>query len=130
MTKLLTFCTIKNIIKSIFISKGRQDTLMFLGSLQRIVDCWLLGEGLSIGYDDCINKILPGDRALAWCSPYDSSLQGQGFINSSYFQGLNPIEYFFYCQGDREGLVNIGVNTSDAGYIQRCISKSMQDVTI
>nr|PNR31775.1 hypothetical protein PHYPA_025898 [Physcomitrium patens] len=30
--------TIRNIIKSIFISKGGRDTLIFLGSLQRIVD--------------------------------------------------------------------------------------------
>nr|PNR61593.1 hypothetical protein PHYPA_000016 [Physcomitrium patens] len=172
--------------------------------IMRIVDCWFLEEGLSVGYDDCVNKVSPiaiedvdiddknvdvvlnnirnisqrlvvesvdknnplftmiesrskrsfvnlgqisslvgqqwirgkrparvllGDRALAWCSPYDSSLQGQGFINSSYSQGLNPIEYFFHCQGGREGLVNTGVNTSDVGYIQRRISKSIQDVT-
>nr|PNR39667.1 hypothetical protein PHYPA_019946 [Physcomitrium patens] len=157
--KSLTSSTIRNIIKSIFISKGGRDTLMFLGSLQKIVDRWLLEEGLSVGYDDCVNKVSPiaiedvdvddknvdvvlnnirnisqrlvvesvdknnplftmiesgskgsfvnlgqisslvgqqwirekrparvllGDRALAWCSPYDSSLQGQGFINSSY----------------------------------------------
>nr|PNR48362.1 hypothetical protein PHYPA_012838 [Physcomitrium patens] len=138
----LTSSTVRNIIKSIFISKGGRDTLIFLGSLQRIVDRSLLEEGLNIGYDDCVIKIsslvgqqwirekrlarvLPGNRALAWCSPYDSSLQGQGFINSSYLQRLNPIEYFFYCQGGREGLINTGVNASDAGYIQRCISKSM-----
>lgn len=42
--------------------------------------------------------------------------------------GLNPIEYYFHCQGGREGLVNIGVNTSDDGYIQRHILKSMQDI--
>nr|PNR53409.1 hypothetical protein PHYPA_007084 [Physcomitrium patens] len=173
---------------------------MFLRSLQRIVDHWLLEEGLSVGYDDCINKVspiamedidvddenvdivlnnirnisqllvvesvdknnplstmidsgskgsfvnlghissligqqwirekrparvLPSDRALVWYSPYDSSLQGQGFVNSSYSQGFNPIKYFFHCQEGRERLVNIGVNTSDAGYIQRHISKSM-----
>nr|PNR46626.1 hypothetical protein PHYPA_013745 [Physcomitrium patens] len=57
--KSLTSSTIKNIIKSIFISKCGRDALMFLGSLQRIVDRWLLEEGLSIGYDDCVNKVSP-----------------------------------------------------------------------
>lgn len=203
MIKSLTSSTIKSIVKNIFISNNGDRVLMFLESLQRIVDRWLLEEGLSVGYDDCISKAgsitisridandpdvgillnnirnmsqravmscissnnpllamiesgskgssvnlgqisslvgqqwirgkrpartLQGRRALAWCSPYDDSLQGQGFVSSSYSQGLNPIEYFFHCQGGREGLVNTGVNTSDAGYIQRRISKSMQDV--
>jgi len=56
------------------------------------------------------------------------SFQALGFIDSSYLQGLSVIEYFFDCQGGR-GVVNTVVNTSNAGYIQRCISKSMQDVT-
>jgi len=201
--KSITSDTIRSIVKSIFINSGGDRTLMFLGSLQRIVNRWILEEGLSVGYDDCINrvgsvtmpnintnnkdigivlnnirnisqraviestnddnplftmiesgskgsfvnlgqisslvgqqwirgkrpaKVLPGRRTLAWCSPYDDSFEAQGFVSSSYSQGLSPVEYFFHCQGGREGLVNTGVNTSDAGYIQRRISKSMQDV--
>lgn len=55
-------------------------------------------------------------------------LQGRGFVSNSYSQRLDPIEYFFHCQGRKEGLINTGVNTFDAGYIQRRISKSMQDI--
>uniref|UniRef100_A0A7I3ZT95 DNA-directed RNA polymerase n=1 Tax=Physcomitrium patens TaxID=3218 RepID=A0A7I3ZT95_PHYPA len=57
MIESLTSSTIKNIIKGVFISKGGRDALMFLESLQRIVDHWLLEEGLSVGYDDCVNKV-------------------------------------------------------------------------
>nr|PNR49263.1 hypothetical protein PHYPA_011159 [Physcomitrium patens] len=135
--KSLTSTIIKNLIKSIFISNGGPGALMFL----KIVDCWLLEEGLSIGYDDCANKVgiiviidvdidgqqwigrkrlekvLLDDRILAWCSLYDNSLEGQGFVNSSYLQGLNSIEYIFYCQRGRKGVINTGINTFDVGYI-------------
>jgi len=43
--------------------------------------------------------------------------------------GLNPSENYFHCQGGREVLVNIGVNTSNDGYIKRHILKSMQDIS-
>nr|PNR37428.1 hypothetical protein PHYPA_020537 [Physcomitrium patens] len=148
--KSLTSSTIRNIIKSIFISKGGRDTLMFLGSLQKIVDRWLLEEGLSVGYDDCVNKVSP--IAIEDVDVYDKNVDvvlnnirniSQRLVvefvdeNNPLFTmiesgskgRLNPIEYFFHCQGGREGLVNTGVNTSDAGYIQRHVSKSMQDVT-
>nr|PNR62064.1 hypothetical protein PHYPA_000488 [Physcomitrium patens] len=105
------------------IESGSKGSFVNLGHISSLVgQQWIRGKRPV--------KVLPSDRALAWCSLYDSSLQGQGFINSSYSQGLNPIEYFFYCQRGREGLVNTGVNTFDAGYIQRHISKSIQDVIV
>ena len=103
------------------IKSGSKGSFVNLGQILSLVgQQWIRGERPA--------KVLPGNRALAWCSPYDNSFQARGFVSSSYSQGLNPIEYFFDCQGGREGLVNTGVNTSDAGYIQRRISKSMQDV--
>nr|PNR25969.1 hypothetical protein PHYPA_031268 [Physcomitrium patens] len=52
------------------------------------------------------------------------------FVNLGQISSLVGQQwYFFYCQGCREGLVNTGVNTFDAGYIQRRISKPMQDIT-
>jgi len=53
-------------------------------------------------------------RRLCLIAPYGSYQQ---FFCASYSQGLGPIEYFFHCQGGREGLVNTGVDTSDASYI-------------
>lgn len=199
----LTSTIIRNIVRNIVTSYDGKCALMFLGSLQKIVNRWLLEEGLSVGYDDCVSKAssvtvpdidtsdedsnyvlhntrnmsqrlalqslkdnnpllvmiesgskgsrtnlgqilslvgqqwiggkrparaLQDNRALAWCSPHSNTFRERGFVASSYSQGLDPIEYFFHCQGGREGLVNTGVSTSDAGYIQRRISKSMQDV--
>nr|PNR55814.1 hypothetical protein PHYPA_006711 [Physcomitrium patens] len=62
-----------------------------------------------------------------WDGTYSAynSLQGQGFVNSSYSQRFNLIEYFFYYKGSREGLINTGVITFDAEYFQRRMSKSI-----
>jgi len=60
----------------------------------------------------------------------DNSLEALGFCFSSYSKGLSPSEYFFHCQGARDGLINTGVNTSKTGYIQRKFCKSLENVKI
>nr|PNR40577.1 hypothetical protein PHYPA_017980 [Physcomitrium patens] len=92
------------------IESGSKGSFVNLGQISSLVgQQWIRKKRLV--------RVLLGDRVLTWYSPYDSSLQGQGFVNSSYSQRLNPIEYFFYYQRGRQGLFNTRVNTSDAGYI-------------
>lgn len=45
-SKLLTSSTIKDIVKSILISNDGNCVLVFVGSLQRMVNQWLLKEGI------------------------------------------------------------------------------------
>ena len=54
-------------------------------------------------------------------------MAGQGFVQNSYALGLHPHEYFFPCDGRREGLVDTAVKTATTGYIQRRQIKSMED---
>jgi DNA-directed RNA polymerase subunit A' len=75
-------------------------------------------------------KISRGTRTLPHFIPGDNSPEALGFCFSSYTEGLSPTEYFFHCQGAREGLINTGVGTSTAGYTQRRITKSLEDVRI
>jgi len=51
----------------------------------------------------------------------------KGFIGTNFFQGLSAIEYFFHSIGGREGLIDTAVKTSETGYIQRKLLKSLED---
>ena len=56
--------------------------------------------------------------------------ESQGFVTSSYIEGLNPKEFFFHAFGGREGLVDTAQKTAESGYIQRRIIKKMEDCKI
>jgi DNA-directed RNA polymerase beta' subunit len=82
----------------------------------------------NVGGERPKKKISKGTRTLLHFIPGDNSPEASGFCFSSYSKGLSPTEYFFHCQGAREGLINTGVGTSTAGYTQRRITKSLEDV--
>ena len=62
-------------------------------------------------------------------SPEDS-FESQGFITSSFAQGLSPREFFFHSMTGREGVADSAIETATSGYSQRRIVKTMEDVTI
>merc|ERR1711939_157344 len=53
-----------------------------------------------------------------------------GFVESSFMKGLTPQEFFFHAMGGREGLVDTAVKTSETGYIQRKLSKTLEDLIV
>jgi len=57
-------------------------------------------------------------------------LQSRGFIMNPYFKGLTPLEYFFHLGAGREGIVDSATKTATTGYIQRRITKMMEDLKI
>lgn len=60
----------------------------------------------------------------------DYGPQSKGFVSNSYYNGLNPLEFFFHTMGGREGLIDTAVKTSKTGYMQRRLVKMMEDLTI
>mmetsp|Transcript_26273 Transcript_26273/g.86336 ORF Transcript_26273/g.86336 Transcript_26273/m.86336 type:complete len:1474 (-) Transcript_26273:1121-5542(-) len=54
----------------------------------------------------------------------------RGFVVNSYIEGLFPDEFFFHSMGGREGLIDTAIKTSETGYIQRRLSKSMEDIVV
>lgn len=60
----------------------------------------------------------------------DDSARSRGFIENSYYSGLNPTEFFFHHMAGREGLIDTGIKTADTGYLQRKLVKCMEDITI
>ena len=77
------------------------------------------GKRIPYGYED---------RTLPHYPRYDDSPAARGFVRSSFISGLSPSELFFHAMGGRVGLIDTAVRTSQTGYIQRRLVKSMEDV--
>jgi DNA-directed RNA polymerase II subunit RPB1 len=67
------------------------------------------------------------DRTLPHFARYDDGVESRGFVQNSFVGGLMPAEFFFHAQAGREGLIDTAVKTSDTGYIQRRLMKTMED---
>jgi DNA-directed RNA polymerase II subunit RPB1 len=69
-------------------------------------------------------------RSLPHFPKDDLGDMSRGFVKNSYLNGLTPTEFFFHAMGGREGLIDTAVKTSETGYIQRRLVKSMEDVVV
>ena len=86
-----------------------------------------------LGQQNVDGKRIPNcynDRTLPHFSKYDISPESKGFVERSFIKGLSPQEFFFHAMGGREGLIDTAVKTSETGYIQRKLMKSMEDCKI
>ncbi|MEM2636805.1 MAG: DNA-directed RNA polymerase subunit A' [Candidatus Korarchaeota archaeon] len=79
------------------------------------------GKRIFNGY---YNRTLPHFK---WNS---MAVDAHGFIISSFYQGLNPIEFFFHAMGGREGLVDTAIKTSQSGYMQRRMVNALNDYQV
>ena len=70
------------------------------------------------------------DRTLPHFAKYDDGLESRGFVENSFINGIRPAEFFFHAMGGREGLIDTAVKTSDSGYIQRRLVKTMEDLHV
>lgn len=44
--------------------------------------------------------------------------------------GIEPQGFFFHCMAGREGLIDTAVKTSRSGYLQRCLIKHLEGLTV
>ena len=77
-------------------------------------------------------RILRGYRSksLPHFKEGDIGIRARGFVESNFWYGLTPIEYFFHAMGGREGLVDKGIRTAKSGYMQRRLINALQDLTL
>ena len=86
-----------------------------------------------LGQQNVESKRIPygyQDRTLPHYNKYDDSSEARGFVENSFISGQTPQEYFFHAMGGREGLIDTAVKTSETGYIQRKLMKSMEDLRV
>jgi DNA-directed RNA polymerase II subunit RPB1 len=79
------------------------------------------GRRIPYGFDN---------RTLPHFTKYDDSATARGFVDSSYIEGLKPHELFFHAMGGRVGLIDTAVKTSKTGYIQRQLTKGLEDIMV
>lgn len=69
-------------------------------------------------------------RTLPHFTYEDIGPEARGFVQNSYLKGLNPKEAFFHAAGGREGCIDTAIKTSETGYLQRRLVKSMEDLIV
>jgi len=70
------------------------------------------------------------DRTLPHFQIKAQEPAARGFVRNSFYSGLEPTEFFFHTMTGREGLVDTAVKTADTGYMQRRLTKAMEDLAI
>lgn len=81
----------------------------------------LRGERISRGYKD---------RSLPHFKPNDLGPKARGFVRSSIYDGMDPIEMFYEIMSGREGLMDQSLRTRTSGYMYRRVSNAVQDLTV
>jgi DNA-directed RNA polymerase II subunit RPB1 len=71
-----------------------------------------------------------GRRTLPCFRQGDTGLASRGMVANPFSLGLTPVDLFFHGIGGREGLVDTAVKTSQTGYLQRKLNKSMEDCVL
>jgi DNA-directed RNA polymerase I subunit RPA1 len=69
-------------------------------------------------------------KTLPSFQPFDPDIRAGGYVTSCYLTGIQPHEYFFYCMAGREGLIDTAVKTSRSGYLQRCLVKHLEGMSV
>jgi len=69
-------------------------------------------------------------KTLPCFSPWDTAARAGGYIADRFLGGIRPQEYYFHCMAGREGLVDTAVKTSRSGYLQRCLVKNLEALSV
>jgi DNA-directed RNA polymerase II subunit RPB1 len=87
----------------------------------------MAGKGQEILKYARIDKTVNG-RCLPHICYNDDTARNRGFIVNAYHEGMDPIEFWFYHQGGREGLINTSIKTAESGYQQRRLIKALEAI--
>ncbi len=60
----------------------------------------------------------------------DIGPEAKGFIQSSFFEGLKPTEFFFGAITGRDGLMDTALRTPKSGYLYRRLVSALQDLKV
>jgi DNA-directed RNA polymerase II subunit RPB1 len=86
-----------------------------------------------VGLQAFQQKLIPkiyNNRTLPYFFENDDTLESRGMIKRSYSAGMEVHEFFYHNMTGREGLIDTAIKTSESGYIQRRLIKSMEDAMI
>ena len=110
-----------NQLKAMVKSGSRGDKMNITQTIGALCDQLVAGSRPSKNY----NK-----RTLPCFTRNDDSMLARGFVRSSFFDGLTPVEWFSHCAGGRVGLVDTARKTCKTGYAQRKMIKALEDFKV
>lgn len=94
-------------------------------------------KGTSSNYNQMVHcvgqQMLSGQRLLKQSLSHviePNTALGGGFVSSSFFQGLNPLESFLHAMAGRQGIVNTCITTAVSGYLTRKFVKTLENVRV
>ncbi|QUC20783.1 uncharacterized protein UV8b_05024 [Ustilaginoidea virens] len=74
--------------------------------------------------------LMVSGKSLPCFRPFETHVRAGGFIINRFLTGIRPQEYYFHHMAGREGLIDTAVKTSRSGYLQRCVIKGMEGLTV
>ncbi|TQN72089.1 DNA-directed RNA polymerase I subunit, partial [Colletotrichum shisoi] len=74
--------------------------------------------------------VMVSGKSLPCFKPFETDVRAGGYIVQRFLTGIRPQEYYFHHMAGREGLIDTAVKTSRSGYLQRCIIKGMEGLTV
>lgn len=86
-----------------------------------------------VGLQDFEGGLMPkmyNDRTLCYFHENDDRAKSRGLCYNSYMNGLSYSEFCYHTKAGRNGLITQVVKTSETGYAQRKLIKTMEDVMI
>jgi DNA-directed RNA polymerase II subunit RPB1 len=86
-----------------------------------------------VGFQDFEGGLMPKmyyDRTLCYFHENDDRAKSRGLCYNSYMDGLTYSEFCYHTKAGRAGLVTQVVKTSETGYAQRKLVKTMEDVMV
>jgi len=98
-------------------SKGTMlNVIQIMGSLgqQSVVDARKLANNVLSHFPYFSYKFFP--------------ISYTGYVKNCFYNGLNTFEFFYHAISGREGIIDTSIKTAETGYIQRKLSKSMENL--
>ncbi|XP_068633088.1 DNA-directed RNA polymerase I subunit RPA1 [Battus philenor] len=128
-----------NKINTVCLSEGLLEKFP-LNNLQLMVQSGAKGSTVNTMQISCLlgqielegkrPPLMISGRSLPSFLPYDISPRAGGFIDGRFMTGIQPQEFFFHCMAGREGLIDTAVKTSRSGYLQRCLIKHLEGLSV
>jgi DNA-directed RNA polymerase I subunit RPA1 len=110
---------------------NRMQTMTVSGAKGSKVNATLIS--CSLGQQVLEGRRVPlmvSGKSLPCFDPFETHARAGGFVVNRFLTGIRPQEYYFHTMTGREGLIDTAVKTSRSGYLQRCLIKGMEGLTV
>jgi DNA-directed RNA polymerase I subunit RPA1 len=110
---------------------NRMQTMTVSGAKGSKVNATLIS--CSLGQQVLEGRRVPlmvSGKSLPCFDAFETHARAGGFVVNRFLTGIRPQEYYFHTMTGREGLIDTAVKTSRSGYLQRCLIKGMEGLTV